>query len=159
MVHENDPTQQRCPDPAKLIGDLQDAGIATRTFDWQGTKLAVLHKPSTGKCPVLLLHGVMYSAASVFDLCVPGHPRAAYTIAHSVFVLFLRVERIRHIPTHILGIVLGALIAVILSSMPLSGAPIALAGTRFDVTILLFGAIALTCLSHLYFILSTRDAP
>lgn len=80
-----------------------------------------------------------------------------YMIAHSVFVLFLRVERIRHIPTHSLGIVLGALIAVILSSMPLSGALIALAGSRFSVTTLLFVAIAMTCLSHLYFILSTRE--
>lgn len=111
-----------------------------------------------------------YSAMAVSILAVAMMALAAnlslfiicfiiFMIAHSVFVLFLRVERIRHIPTHGLGIVLGVLIAVILSSIPLSGSFIALAGARLEITTLLFAAIAMTCLNHLYFIFSTREAP
>lgn len=79
MKHETDPTQLRCTTPEKLTSDLNDAGIAARSFDWRDTKLTVLHKCSAGKQPVLLLHGVTYSAASVFDLCVPSRHRAAYS--------------------------------------------------------------------------------
>lgn len=79
MQHEADATQLRCPDPSKLIRDLNDAGIATWSMDWQGIKLSVLRKPFIGQRPVLLLHGVTYSAASVFDLHVPGAPRDAYS--------------------------------------------------------------------------------
>jgi MFS family permease len=81
-----------------------------------------------------------------------------YFVARSVFVLFLRTERVRHIPSENLGIVLGTLIAVILSSIPLSGLMVTWAGAYLSVTTLLFGAIALAGLSHLYFITSTRTA-
>lgn len=75
----------------------------------------------------------------------------------SIFVLFLRTERVRHIPSENLGIVLGALIAVILSSIPLSGLLVAWMETCLTVPSLLFGAIAVATLSHVFFILSTRS--
>jgi len=81
-----------------------------------------------------------------------------YFITQSIFVLFLRTERVRHIPSENLGIVLGTLIAVILSTFPLSGLLVAWAGSFMSVTSLLFGTIALASLSHVYFILSTRNA-
>jgi MFS family permease len=82
----------------------------------------------------------------------------AYFVAKSVFVLFLRTERVRHIPTENMGIVLGALIAVILSSIPLSGLLVAWAGSYLSLSTLLLGAIAVAGFSQIYFILSTRNA-
>lgn len=96
------------------------------------------------------------AAAPSLESFAPGF--VVYFIMRSVFVLFLRTERVRHIPSENLGIVLGALIAVILSSIPLSGLLVAWLGTYLSVPSLLFAAIAAVTLSHVIFILSTRSS-
>lgn len=78
-----------------------------------------------------------------------------YFIERSIFVLYLRTERIRHISSENRGILLGALIAVIMSSIPLSGLLVAWKGTYLTFRSLLFGAIAVVGLSHVFVFLNT----
>jgi hypothetical protein len=48
-----------------------------------------------------------------------------FTILRSLFVLYLRTERIKHIPSENLGQVLGAMVAIILCTIPISGSVVA----------------------------------
>ncbi|WP_309676076.1 alpha/beta hydrolase [Halomonas eurihalina] len=69
----------RCIAPNRLYKKLSVAGIRTASLRWQGVQLTLLHSPCPTGVPVLLLHGVTYSAASVFDLAVPGYERADFS--------------------------------------------------------------------------------
>jgi pimeloyl-ACP methyl ester carboxylesterase len=72
-------TDRRCADLAGMRRNLSDAGIEIAQCDWRDTRLALLRSANPGKPPVLLLHGVTYSSASVFDLKVPGHARDSFS--------------------------------------------------------------------------------
>lgn len=72
--------EERCSDPSGFRASLARAGLIPAMFPWRGTGLSLLCAPCPGTRPVLLLHGVTYSAASVFDLAVPGHDRAAFSM-------------------------------------------------------------------------------
>ena len=75
----HDETGRRSPILQELRRNLRTAGIRVIPLEWRGTRLALLRRANPRGRPVLLLHGVTYSSASVFDLDVPGHDRSSYS--------------------------------------------------------------------------------
>ena len=79
-------TAQRSTAAGAVLRQGLEAGIVPMPVDWRGVRLALWQAPCrVGAAvrpmpPVLLLHGVTYSAMSVFDLVVPGAPRIDYSL-------------------------------------------------------------------------------
>ncbi|WP_430246546.1 alpha/beta hydrolase (plasmid) [Neorhizobium sp. DAR64861/K0K2] len=77
---ETDIPQDRCSDNAIVRRNLAQAGISVNQTCWEWCTLSLLHSAChSDSAPVLLLHGVTYSSASVFDLEVPDHERTSYS--------------------------------------------------------------------------------
>jgi len=79
------PLEARCADPERVRRRAAEAGIAATPLRQGSRALALWSCAAAAQdadrpAPVLLLHGVTYSAMSVFDLAVPGRDRRDYSL-------------------------------------------------------------------------------
>ncbi|MCW7762559.1 MFS transporter [Photorhabdus luminescens] len=72
-----------------------------------------------------------------------------FILMRSLFVLYLRTERVKYIPVANLGQVLGVMIAMILSTFPLSGAFIVLISNRLESNAILICSVFVASIIYL----------
>ncbi|MDR5859269.1 MFS transporter [Halomonas eurihalina] len=141
-----------------VIGYLNSAGALTVIL-----VMIVASKLASEKRVKVLGHGAL--AATIVAVSVVSTASSltiftlayiVYLVANSVFVLYLRTERVRHIPIEHFGQVLGVLIAVILSAIPLSGLAVSLLSKVWSIDIIMLFSVMVASFVYGFSFFSTR---
>lgn len=125
--------------------------------------MALFSRLATERAVAFLGHAALVLSLVAVAVIAADPPLAAfaaayvsYVLARSAFVLYLRAERVRHIPSERLGQILGVLIAVILATIPLSGLVVSLLSEAWPVGAILSAGILVTGAFHCISLLTTR---